>query len=304
MTTIDRPSGFTSDRGRARFLAAYDRAFTALWPVPVSAEDVPTSLGVVRAYRAGPSGPDPVVLLSGAGGNALGWYRHVAALSAHRPVLAVDPLGEPGRSVPSQALADGVTAARWLDEVLAAVGAERAHLVGSSYGGWIALEHERHLSGRVSAVTLVDPAGLADLSGRFYRWVILGGLSVLLPRPLRHRAARALVNGTLTEDELMRLGLAARSFRRRLPAPPVWTDPDLAAITTPVQLLLGARSALHDSTAVARRIATVAPSWRTEVVPATGHALPLEAPGLVVARVLAFHPTRAGDDLPDELTCS
>ena len=81
----------------------------------------------------------------------------------------------------------------------------------------------------------------------------------------------------------MRLGLAARSFRRRLPAPPVWTDPDLATITTPVQLLLGAKSALHDSTAVAGRIATAAPSWRIEVVPGTGHALPLEAPELVVA---------------------
>ena len=68
----------------------------------------------------------------------------------------------------------------------------------------------------------------------------------------------------------MRLGLASRSFRRRLPAPPVWSDADLAAVTTPVQLLLGARSAMHDSGAVARRIATVAPSWRTEVVPGTG----------------------------------
>ena len=304
MATVDRPSGFSSDRGRARFFAAYDRAFTALWPVAVSAEDIPTSLGIVRVYRAGPSGPDPVVLLSGAGGNALGWYRHVAGLSAHRPVLAVDPLGEAGRSVPSHALADGAAVARWLDDVLTAVGAERAHLVGSSYGGWTALEHARHLPGRVSAVTLVDPAGLADLTGRFYRWVILGGLSVLLPARWRHMLARALVNGTLAEDELMRLGLAARSFRRRLPAPPVWTDPDLATITTPVQLLLGAKSALHDSTAVGGRIATAAPSWRIEVVPGTGHALPLEAPELVVARVLAFHPTRAEGDLPDELTCS
>jgi pimeloyl-ACP methyl ester carboxylesterase len=299
MATVERPSGFTSDRGREKFFAAYDAAFAQLWPVPSSAEDVPTSFGVVRVYRSGPPGPDPVVLLSGAGGNALGWYRHVAALSALRPVVAVDPLGEAGRSVPSRAIEDGVSMARWLDEVLAAVGAERAHLVGSSYGGWTALEHERHRPGRTSAVTLVDPAGLAELTGRFYRWVILGGLTVLLPPPLRHRASRLLVNGTLLEDDLMRLGLAARSFRRRLPAPPVWSDADLAAVTTPVQLLLGARSAMHDPIAVARRIAAAAPSWRTEVVPGAGHALPLEAADLVVARVLAFHPTRADGDLVD-----
>jgi pimeloyl-ACP methyl ester carboxylesterase len=302
MTPFDRPSGFVSARGRQRFFRAYDAAFTALWPERVLPQDVPTSFGSVRVYRSGRTGTDPVVLLSGAGGNALGWYRYVAALGRHRPVLAVDPLGEAGRSEPTRPITDGASAARWLEEVLAAVAAERAHLVGSSYGGWTALEHERHLPGRVGAVTLVDPAGLAPLTGRFYRWVVLGGLAVLLPSGLRRRAARRLVNGTLEEAELMRLGLSARSFRRRLPAPPVWTDDELGAIGTPVQLLLGALSALHDSAAVAARIARAAPSWRIEVVPRTGHALPLEAPQLVIDRVLAFHPSRADGDRPDELT--
>lgn len=72
MATADRPSGFASNRGREKFLAAYDAAFGRLWPVPTSAEDVPTSLGTVRVYRAGPSGPDPVVLLSGAGATPSG----------------------------------------------------------------------------------------------------------------------------------------------------------------------------------------------------------------------------------------
>jgi pimeloyl-ACP methyl ester carboxylesterase len=290
MPPVDRPSGFLSDAAREKFWQAYDRTLERLWPVPVQAQDVPTSAGQVRIYRAGRDGDDPVVLLSGAGGNALGWYRHVTALSRSRPVIAVDPLGEPGRSVQREAIPDGPAAARWLDDVLAAVGAQRAHLVGSSFGGWVALEHERHSPGRVSAVTLVDPAGLGPVTGRFYRWVVLGGLTALLPARLRHAAARPLVNGTLLEDDLMRLGLAGRAFRRRLPAPPVWTDDDLSGVPTPVQLLLGARSALHDSRAVAERIAAAAPSWHIEVVAGTGHALPLEEPDLLVDRVLAFEP--------------
>jgi pimeloyl-ACP methyl ester carboxylesterase len=296
MADIVRPSSFTSPRGQQRFLAAYDAALQHLWPVPAGAGDVPTSSGTVRVYRSGPAGDDPVVLLSGANGNALGWYRHVGRLSASRPVLAVDPLGELGRSGQTAAIPDGVAAAEWLDEVLAAVGARRAHLVGSSFGGWVALEHERHRPGRASAVTLVDPAGLAPVTGRFYRWVVLGGLTALLPPALRHRAARRLVNGTLLEDELMRLGLAGRSFRRRMPTPPAWGDDDLTSVDTPVQLLLGERSALHDAAAVAARVAAVTPAWRVEVVPDTGHALPLEAADLVVDRVLAFVPTRTGAD--------
>ena len=148
---------------------------------------------------------------------------------------------------------------------------------------------------RVGALTLVDPAGFAPLTGRFYRWLILSGLAVLLPRRLRHRAADRLVNGTLREDALMTLGLAGRRFRRRLPTPPGYTDEQLRAVGVPVQVLLGARSSLHDSSAVAARLAEVVPSWRVEIVPGTGHALPIEAPELVIDRILAF---AAGPERP------
>jgi hypothetical protein len=63
MTTIDRPSEFTGDAARRRFLTAYDRTLAELWPVPVDALDVRTRSGSVRVYRAGPAGDDPIVLL-------------------------------------------------------------------------------------------------------------------------------------------------------------------------------------------------------------------------------------------------
>jgi pimeloyl-ACP methyl ester carboxylesterase len=297
--TVPRPpteaSAFTSDRARRRFLDAAERAASRLWTVPVAASDVATSLGTVRVHSAGPAGNDPVVLLAGAGGNALSWYPHVAALAAHRPVLAVDPLGEPGGSTATAPIPDGDAVGRWVVEVLAAVGARRAHLVGSSFGGWTALMAQRQdTEGRIAALTLVDPAGFAPLDRRFLRWVVLGGLAALLPAGLRRRAARRLVNGTLLEGELLRLGIAGRGFRRRLPGPPVLTDAELAAVRVPTHLLLGERSALHDSHRVAERVRRAAPGWHVEVVPGTGHALPLEAPDLVVDRVLGRHGDRAG----------
>ena len=285
---IDQPSGFTGDPARHRFEAAYDRAFQRLWPVPADPLDVPTRWGTVRVHRAGRAGDDPLVLLGGAGGNALGWYRHVAALARTHPVLAIDPLGEAGRSVATRPVATGDDAGGWLADVLAAVGAQRAHLVGTSFGGWTALQQQLTDGGRVAALTLVDPAGFAPLTGRFYRWLVLGGLAGLLPAAVRGQAARWLDNPTITETELLRLGLAGRGFRRRLPVPPVLTDEELRAVAVPVQLLLGARSVLHDSAAVAERVAAVAPGWRVEVVPDTGHALVLDRVDLVVDRVLAF----------------
>lgn len=297
MREITRPSGFTSDAARERFLRAYDQAFESLWTLPAEAQDVPTGFGVVRVYRAGPVEGDPVVLLSGAGGNALAWYRYIEPLARIGPVIAIDPLGEAGRSVQTRPITNAGDVGGWLADLLAGLDVRRAHLVGSSFGGWTALVGMRVDADRVAAVTLVDPAGFAPVAGRFYRWVILGGLAGLLPRLLRHRAARWLGNGTLREDALMRLGLAGRGFRRRLPTPPVWSDEQLRAVPSAVQALLGARSAMHDAATVADRLATVVPHWRVEIVPDTGHALPIEAPDLVADRVTRFGRTGAPEAL-------
>jgi pimeloyl-ACP methyl ester carboxylesterase len=289
MATSERIPGFSSEAARARFLAVYDRALERLWPVPVRAEDVPTSAGTVRIYRAGPDGEDPYVLLTGAGGNALAWHGWMERLGRSGPVVAVDPLGEPGRSVQTAPVYDGEAAAGWVEDLLGAIDARRAHLVGVSWGGYLALEHERRHPGRVAAVTLVDPVGFAPWSGRALRWLLVTGLAgMVLPRNLRRRAARRLRNRTIEDDELMRVARAAVRFRRPITRLQVLTDEQLAAVGVPVQVLLGAESVLHDSTAVATRLAAVVPTWRVQVVPGAGHALVMDAEDEVISRVRTF----------------
>jgi pimeloyl-ACP methyl ester carboxylesterase len=284
---VDRIPRFSGERARERFLAAYDRALARLWPVPVRAEDVPTGAGTVRIYRAGPDGADPYVLLTGAGGNALAWHRWMDRLG-DRPVIAVDPLGEPGRSVQTAPVYGRAAAARWVEELLAAVGAERAHLVGVSWGGYLALEHEVRHPGRVAAITLVDPAGLGPVPWQFYRWLVLCGLAgMLLPRPLRRRAARWLHNTTLAEDELMRLLRAGVGFRRPVVPVPVLSDEELVGIGVPVQALFGGGPGALAGNGP-DRLRAVVPDWRVEVFPGAGHALVMDAEDEVIARVLAF----------------
>lgn len=284
----DRVPGFPSERARARFLTAYDRAFERLWPVPVEPEDVPTSAGTVRVYRAGGGGPEPYVLLTGAGGNAVSWYRLVAPLAARRPVIAVDPLGEPGGSVQTAPVYRSEAAALWLEELLAALGVERGHLVGMSFGGWLAVEHERHFPGRASAITLADPAGLERLGWRFYRWLIAAGAAGMLLRGRPRRwAARRLHNATIADEEVMRLARAAVRFRRPVTDIRPWTDEELSAVRVPVQVLLGGHSP-QDVPAAVERLARVVPGWRVEVLPEAGHALVMDEPEVVLDRVLAF----------------
>jgi pimeloyl-ACP methyl ester carboxylesterase len=289
MKTGERLSGFTSERKRAAFLAAYDAMLADLWPEH-DARDVPTAFGTTRVMtddRSG-AGAAPFVLLAGGGGNSLMWHRYVGPWSRHRRVIAIDQIGDPGRSTQDKPFADGRDLAAWLDEVLVALEVERAHLVGCSYGGWVALRYAQHRPGRAATLTLLDPAGFGKVTARLLGWVLLGALAGLAPRPVRRRAAGWVRNATLLDDDLMRLIRYAVSFRRRMPTPAPLADDELAALTVPVQLLIGEHSVLFDPPAVAGRVTRLMPAARVEIVPGASHDVPMHSVDLVTARTIEF----------------
>ncbi|BCB76729.1 alpha/beta hydrolase [Phytohabitans flavus] len=283
----DRISGFTSDKARQRFVRAYEDIRQRRLPDDLVTVDAHTSFGVTRVYTTGGDGT-PFVLLPGAGGNALSWYPYVRRLRAARPVVAIDPVGEPGCSVQERPLHDGDDWARWLDETLAAQNVERAHLVGTSFGGWVALEYALRRPDHVETITLLDPAGFGRVTGRFLAWVMLGGLAAFTPRPVRRLAARALHNSTLLDDDFI-LGLrASMGFRRRHLVPPPFTDEQLRQVIAPTLAMLGERSQLYDAGSVATRIQAQIPAARTEVVPDAGHDLAVHCVDLVIDRAIRF----------------
>lgn len=281
-------SEFKDAKAAERFSSVYEQLLDKLWPASRSVLDVPTCFGSTRVVRTGPEAGEPVVLLPASGGNALMWHRYVEALSHEHAVYAVDVVGEPGGSVQSAPIADGRDAAAWLEEVLVGLGVAEVHVVGCSYGGWIALKHQIHHPGRVARLTLVDPAGFAEVGWRFYRWVIVGGLAGLAPRPLRPWLSRVVHNTAILDGDLMTLMRASMGFRRRLPKTDVLTDEELRRIQVPAQFLLGARSAIHRADQVAERIGRLVPAARVELVPGSGHALSTDEPALVSDRILTW----------------
>ena len=277
---------FKDTKAAERFQGVYEQLLGKLWPTSRSEVDVPTRFGTTRVVRTGPEGGEPIVLLPASGGNALMWHRYVEALSRDHAVYAVDMVGEPGGSVQTAPIADGGDAAAWFEELLSGLGVADAHVVGCSYGGWIALKHQIHHPGRTARLTLVDPAGFAEVGWRFYRWVIVGGLAGLAPRALRPRLARAVHNSAILDDDLMALMRVSMGFRRRLPKTDIFTDEELRQVQVPVRFLLGASSAIHHSDQVADRVGGLMPTARVEVVPGTGHALSTDRPDLVTDRIL------------------
>ena len=261
------PGSWVSDAAREKFLAAYERVF-ALWPRPREEFDIETATATTRvhAYRPHPDGA-PVVLLTGAGGNAAAWFPHVAALADDGPVYGIDLPGDPNPSVARAPMTPPASCAAWLDELLGKLSDRPAHLVGFSYGGWVALNQAVRAPSRVASVTLLDPAGLTKLDARFWWWLTISGLATLTPVPLRRRLARWLDNPTMLQPELMTLMWAAiRGYRAEPKFPKILTDDELRTITVPVLLITGARSALI-TPAQARDRASHMPDAEVAIVP-------------------------------------
>jgi pimeloyl-ACP methyl ester carboxylesterase len=273
-----------------RFRDEEDDFWKELWPDPPQSFDIDTHLGTTRAYRwPGDDSRTPVVFLHGAGGTALAWSGYVTSIDG-RVAIAIDTIGDAGRSEQKVAVEDAADYGQWLEETLAGLGIERAHLVGMSYGGFLALNQAARFPKRVASLTLLDPAGLAPIKlGPFIFW----GVSVIaasrLPSGLRTRTARRLRMPAIEDDRLMRmLRLGAFGFTANLVRPDPLTDEQLRSIAAPVLLFVAAHSEAFSPTEAARRAEASIPHVEVDIVADAGHALPLSHTDHIVERMGDF----------------
>jgi pimeloyl-ACP methyl ester carboxylesterase len=289
MPKAQRVGRFTSAQARDRFLQAYDVAMGA-WPQPRSEVDVHTRFGTVHVHRYGRAQGRPIVLLHGAAGTSSNWHAQVAELGARHPVYAIDTIDDPGRSVQQRVVIGSTDNAAWLDETLEGLDLSAVHLVGWSYGGWLACALAIHQPERLASMTLIDPGGLQKVPLSFYANVLLGALATLAPRRTRPWLAHLLANHALVmpPEQLAPVMLAARTWRTNRPAARRLEDDELRAIGVPVQLLVAGRSTLLRPERAVARAQQLIPQLRAEIVPGVGHGLPLEDPALVNQRILDF----------------
>ncbi|WLW57255.1 alpha/beta fold hydrolase [Streptomyces sp. YU58] len=284
---------YVSDAWRERYFAACDVVY-ALGATAQAEEDVETSFGTTHVYRYGPADPaarerTPVVLVHGAGSCSAMWYPNTPALSAERPVYAIDTLGDPGRSVQREPIHQPERAAQWLDETLDQLGLDQVHLVGASYGGWLALNQAHLRPGRLASVTLLDPGGLEKVGLRFFVWLFAGLFATFAPKALRPKLAAWLEQPVLVMPELRTMiRTAVRAYRIRRPAPVPLTESELSTVRTPLYLVLGKRSLLVHPQRQVERVPRLIPGARAEIVSNTGHGPWIDHAEEVNRRMLEF----------------
>ena len=189
-------------------------------------------------------------------------------------------------------------AAAWLDEVLAGLGLERVHLVGMSYGGWLALNQGIYGPARLAMLTLLDPGGLEKVPLKFMVNMAMSALAMAAPRRWRPALARPLASHALTErPEIMKpVMIGARSFRpNRGPARPSPTT-NCGVSPCPCSCSWEAAPLSVQPARALARATELLPVAHAEIVPGVGHAVPLEQPGLVNERILTLAEKAAVSD--------
>ena len=144
-------------------------------------EDAPeprsiTAGGLSLNYlRMGADGGTPLVLIHGFGGDLNNWLFNQPALAEQCDVLALDLPGH-GRSAKEVGPGDLASLSEVLGAFLDTLAIERAHLVGHSLGGALAVLFALDNPGRCAGLTLIAPAGLGpDINMDFIAGFIEAG---------------------------------------------------------------------------------------------------------------------------------
>ncbi len=124
---------------------------------------------VKTAYLTAGSGY-PVIFLHGAGAGAVTWYPSIGTVSEKFQVIVPDIVGY-GESDKPNALYDRPYFSKWLKGFLKELKISKAHIVGLSQGGAIALQFTIDNPEMVDKLILVDSAGLG---AKVSFWALIG----------------------------------------------------------------------------------------------------------------------------------
>src|SRR3954469_24909369 len=129
-------------------------------------------------YRIAGSGP-PVVLIHGMINSSRHWEAVALRLADRYTVIAPDLIGHGDSTTPRGDYSLGAHAAS-IRDLLAAIGIERASLVGHSLGGGVAMQFFWQFPQRTERLALVSSGGLGHEVSPLLRAAAMPGLGALL----------------------------------------------------------------------------------------------------------------------------
>jgi pimeloyl-ACP methyl ester carboxylesterase len=136
-------------------------------------------------YRIAGSGP-PVVLIHGMLNSSSHWQSVAMNLARDHTVIAPDLIGHGDSAAPRGDYSLGAHAAS-IRDLLAAIGIDRASVVGHSLGGGVAMQFFYQFPQRIERLALISSGGLGREVSPMLRTAALPGMSWLLSLTIQPR---------------------------------------------------------------------------------------------------------------------
>ncbi len=286
----EKVSVFKNAENEEAYMAAYDEALK-LWPIPHESVFVSTEIGETHVLVSGAVNEKAVVLLPGALASATMWYPNVGQLGKHFRIYAIDTVGDFGKSRISSLPKSREDLANWLCAVIEGLAIEKPHIVGLSYGGFLAANIGCYYPEHIDKIVMMAPAAVIEKLrlkffvkamstffwpsesrvDAFWKWMIAEGNDV-------DNACTAQFKLAVAGGRRVKISVV----------PSVFSDDELKSLMNPVLLMVGDQEVMYDGLSVLEKAKKLIPNIQTNLVTECGHAVSGEQAEFVNQRVLEF----------------
>lgn len=226
---------FKSEDGRSSILQWYQR-FLDRVESPTESRTLTTSFGETHVLVAGPEDAPPVVVLHGALASSAHVLVEIQPLLEDFRVYAVDVIGQSVKSAPQRLSVTNNDHGLWLAEVMDQLSLSRAHILGVSWGGFVAIRLAATAPERIEKLVLLVPAGVVKTP--FINNFKVGfPMTAFMLAPTPRRQERFLATQLTTMDDeywSAYLGNAFQSYKLNMKIPALANPEEFTGLTAPV----------------------------------------------------------------------
>ena len=162
---------YKSEEGYKKMMSWYNRVQDE---ISVDHESIfaDTRFGKTHIILAGKNNQKSILLIPGVAGCAPLWRHQINAFSEHFRVLAIDIVGQPGKSAanPPSVFNDDFT--DWLEDIIHSLNLEKPHIIGVSTGGTTAMDMAIRKPDLIDKTVMCGPTGLARARLPFRQWLL------------------------------------------------------------------------------------------------------------------------------------
>lgn len=254
---------------------------------------IETSFGVVQVYcwkNDGSKQKTPILLLPGKSSGTPMWSENLPDFYKNRTVYGIDILGDAGLSIQTKTIKNSADQAKWIEELLSKLDLHKIHLLGHSFGGWLAANYASNYPERIASLILIEPVFTFQTLKLV---VILKSIPYslkFLPKKWRQGFLK-MVSGSDsidTSDPVAKMIDVGSNFKSKLPTPVMITKKQLQSWNFPVYAALADRSAMHNSLKAIEVAKNNVKNIHTVLWKNATHSLPIEYAESLDAEIIKF----------------